>query len=166
MKEGYLQKKIAEFSEKLQDFNHRLNMAETEFDRYQTDLGNFKELLKKLKHIEEFQQNSVDRLSREGKRLIDDQITRLKENAEKEIVKQIDIHSKTMQKILTQLKEDEGLFKSSLEDLDSFRDDIYFYKEFQRLFILKLINKGILNNRELSEIELRAKKRVKSKKDE
>jgi len=166
MKEGYLQKKIAEFSEKLQDFNHRLNMAETEFDRFQMDLGNFKDLLKKLKQVEEFQQNGVDRLSREGRKLIDDQITSLKEYAGKEIVKQIDVHSKTMQKTLEKLKEDETLFKSSLEELDSFRDDIYFYKEFQRLFILKLINKGILNHRELSEIELRAKKRVKSKKNE
>jgi len=166
MKEGYLQKKIAEFSEKLQDFNHRLNMAETEFDRFQMDLGNFKDLLKKLKQVEEFQQNGVDRLSREGRTLIDDQITSLKEYAGKEIVKQIDVHSKTMQKTLEKLKEDETLFKSSLEELDSFRDDIYFYKEFQRLFILKLINKGILNHRELSEIELRAKKRVKSKKNE
>lgn len=166
MKEGYLQKKIAEFSEKLQDFNHRLNMAETEFDRFQMDLGNFKDLLKKLKQVEEFQQNGVDRLSREGRKLIDDQITSLKEYAGKEIVKQIDVHSKTMQKTLEKLKEDETLFKSSLEELDSFRDDIYYYKEFQRLFILKLINKGILNHRELSEIELRAKKRVKSKKNE
>jgi hypothetical protein len=165
MKEGYYQKKIAEFSEKLQDFNHRLNMAETEFERYQNDLGTFKDLLKKLKHVEEFQQEGVDYLNREARKRIDDQILSLKEYAGKEIDKQINLHSKTMTKALDQLQKDEQQFRSSLQELDSFRDSILYYKEFQRLFILKLINKGILNNRELSEIEQRSKKRVKNKEE-
>jgi len=163
MKEGYLQKKIAEFSEKLQDFNHRLKMAETEFERYQMDLGNFKDLLKKLKHIEDFQQEGLDNLTRDGNNLINEQISSLKDHAVKEVEKRVELKTKSISQALAQIEKDEQIFQSSLKEIDVFRDEIQYYQQFQKLFILKLINKGILNHRELSEIEQRAKKRVLTK---
>jgi len=62
MKEGYFQNKIADFSEMIQDFEHRLKMAETEFERYQLQLGSFKQLLKKLKKVEEFQDQVIEKI--------------------------------------------------------------------------------------------------------
>jgi hypothetical protein len=162
MKEGYLQKKIAEFSEKLQDFNHRLNMAETEFERYQHDLGNFKDLLKKLKQVEDFQQKSIETINNETKKLIEDQVLSFRNILEKQVEKVINSKSKMISNSLERIEKNEELLKTSINEIDSFRQNIIYYEEFQRLFILKLINKGILNHQELSEIELRAKKRMKN----
>jgi hypothetical protein len=161
MKEGYYQKKIAEFSEKLQDFNHRLKMAETEFERYQIDLGNFKDLLKKLKNIEKFQQLGLEEFTREIKDIIDIEILSLKNNAEKTIEKVIDQKSLMMNKVYHRLEHDEKQFQTSFQEIGSLREELLYFKEFQRLLILKLINKRILNHREFTEIEHRAKKRVK-----
>ncbi len=161
MKEGYLQSKIADFSEMIQDFEHRLKMAETEFERYQIQLGSFKQLLKKLKKVEEFQDQGIEKIKMENTEAIDEKINFLTMKAEKKAEKVIDQKTKLISNALKQIKIDEEQFKDSLSQINNFHLEIQYYKEFQQLFMLKLINKGILNHRELKEVELRAKKRVK-----
>jgi len=80
---------------------------------------------------------------------------------EKKAEKVIDQKAELISNALKQIKIDEEQFKDSLSQIKNFHLEIQYYKEFQQLLMLKLINKGILNNRELKEVELRAKKRVK-----
>ena len=161
MKEGYLQSKIADFSERIQDFEHRLKMTETEFERYQIQLGSFKQLLKKLKKVEEFQDQGIEKIKMENTEAIDGKINFLTMKAEKKAEKVINQKTEIISNTLKQIKIDEDQFKDSLSQINNFHLEILYYKEFQQLFMLKLINKGILNHRELKEVELRAKKRVK-----
>ena len=60
-----------------------------------------------------------------------------------------------------QIKKDEEVFNIQIEKIKKLENSVSFLIEFHRLFILKLINKGILNNRELDEIERRAGKKLK-----
>jgi len=161
MKEGYFQNKIADFSEMIQGFEHRLKMAETEFERYQIQLGSFKQLLKKLKKVEEFQDQGIEKIKMENTEAIEEKINFLTLKAEKKAEKVIDQKAELISNALKQIKIDEEQFKDSLSKINNFHLEILYYKEFQQLFMLKLINKGILNHRELKEVELRAKKRVK-----
>ena len=161
MKEGYFQNKITDFSEMIQNFEHRLKMAETEFERYQIQLGSFKQLLKKLKKVEEFQDQGIEKIKMENTEAIEEKINILTLKAEKKAEKVIDQKTELISNALKQIKIDEDQFKDSLSQINNFHLEILYYKEFQQLFMLKLINKGILNHRELKEVELRAKKRVK-----
>ena len=152
MKEGYFQNKIADFSEMIQGFEHRLKMAETEFERYQIQLGSFKQLLKKLKKVEEFQDQGIEKIKMENIEAIDGKINFLTMKAEKKAEKVIEQKTELISNALKQIKIDEEQFKDSLSQINNFSLEIQYYKEFQQLFMLKLINKGILNHRELKEV--------------
>jgi hypothetical protein len=163
MKEGYLQKKIAEFSEKISTFEHRLDFKETEFERLENQLGGFKQLLKKLKDIETLKDQAVKQITYENQMQIEKSIERTIIKLEKTTKKMVDSQTALLQKTLEQIKKDERIFNNTVNEIESLKEQVKFYQEFHRLFMLKLINKGILNHRELNEVELRAKKRVSQK---
>ena len=163
MKEGYYQSKAADFSEKIQNFEHRLKMAETEYERFQMQLGQFKQLLKKLRNIEEFQEEGIKRIITDNESVISGKLDQITQITEKKMERIVYKKTKLLEDSLQQIKEDEAQLQRALQQIDGFHTEISYYKEFQKLLMLKLINKGILNHRELQEVELRAKKRVKSK---
>ena len=107
MKEGYFQNKISDFSEMIQGFEHRLKMAETEFERYQIQLGSFKQLLKKLKKVEEFQDQGIEKIKMENIEAIDGKINFLTMKAEKKAEKVIDQKTELISNALKQIKIDE-----------------------------------------------------------
>lgn len=162
MKEGYYQKKIADFSEKLQYFEKKLEMAETEYERFQLQLGEFKQLLKKLKQIEEFKERGIHAIAQENQRIIEDSLSVLSDKVEKNVEQIIHDKANVFEQAVEQTKKEKDLFDESIEQINQLKSNIQFYKEFQNLLMLKLINKGVLNHRELNEIEMRVKKRMKN----
>ena len=163
MKEGYFQSKAADFSEKLQNFEHRLKMAETEYERFQLQLGQFKQLLKKLRNIEEFQENGIKQIIMDNESLISSKLDQIFQTTEKKMEKIVAQKTKLLEEALQQIAKDEKKLQNALQQIEEFQIEISYHKEFQKLLMLKLINRGVLNHRELQEVELRAKKRVKSK---
>ena len=163
MKEGYLQKKIAEFSEKIANFEHRLEFKETEFERLETQLGGFKELLKKLKDIETLTQKNIKQITHENQIQIKKSIEMTTIKLEKITKKMINSQTTLLKQTLVQINKDEKLFKNTINEIETLKEQVQFYQEFHRLLMLKLINKGIINHRELNEVEIRAKKRVHQK---
>ena len=163
MKEGYYQSKAADFSEKLQNFEHRLKMAETEYERFQLQLGQFKQLLKKLRNIEEFQENGIKQIIMDNESLISSKLDQIFQTTEKKMEKIVAQKTKLLEEALQQIAKDEKKLQNALQQIEEFQIEISYHKEFQKLLMLKLINRGVLNHRELQEVELRAKKRVKSK---
>lgn len=163
MKEGYFQKKISEFSDKIKTFDNQLSLFEKEFERLQIQLGEFKEFIKKLKDIESYQDQAVKEIVRSNNQHIDEAVEDVTRKVERSLKKSFDAQTALMNQTLDQIKKDEVLFEKSLGSLDVYAEQLQFFQEFHRLFMLKLINKGILNHRELNEVELRAKKRVKQK---
>lgn len=161
MKEGYLQKKIAEFSEKINNFEHRLEFKETEFQRLEEQLGGFKQLLKRLKEIDTIINRSIKQINEENTIEIQKSINAALEKLEKSTKKLISIQSKSLNEALEQIKKDQITFSNSINEIDELKQQVEYYQEFHRLFMLKLINKGIINHRELNEVELRAKKHVR-----
>ena len=163
MKEGYLQKKIAEFSEKIDNFEHRLEFKETEFERLENQLGGFKQLLKKLKNIEAVTENTIKKINEENEKEIQKSVKNALAALEKSTNKLITSQSKSLNQSLQQIEKDQILFTNSINEIKELKTQIEYYQEFHRLFMLKLINKGIINHRELNEVELRAKKRARQK---
>lgn len=163
MKEGYFQNKLTTFSETLSSFEKKLALAETEYNRMQMQLGEFKQLIKKLKDIESYQNKAISKIQKENMNQINEIIQETSHKLEKSVKKTIDRQSELLSGTLEQIKSDEKIFKNSLELIQSFELKINYYQEYNHLLMLKLINKGILNNQEINEIGLRAKKRVKTK---
>ena len=160
MKEGYLQQKIAELSNKIQDFDQRIKLEEKNLERLQTHLGGFKQLLKKLKEIEDFKNDSLSKIIDENKKQLDEIIKSLNFKNEKNLKKILDDKALIINSTIKQIKKDEEVFNKQIESFQNLENKLIFLTEFHRLFILKLINKGILNNRELDEINKRASKKM------
>jgi len=161
MKEGYLQKKIVEFSEKINNFEHRLEFKETEFKRLEDQLGGFKQLLKKLKDIETITDRTIKQINETNSVEIKKSINLTLEKLEKSTKKLVDRQSNSLNDALDQIKKDRITFSNSINEINELKQQVEYYQEFHRLFMLKLINKGIINHRELNEVELRAKKHVR-----
>ncbi len=161
MKEGYLQKKIVEFSEKINNFEHRLEFKETEFKRLEDQLGGFKQLLKKLKDIETITDQTIKQINETNSVEIKKSINLTLEKLEKSTKKLVDRQSNSLNDALDQIKKDRITFSNSINEINELKQQVEYYQEFHRLFMLKLINKGIINHRELNEVELRAKKHVR-----
>jgi len=164
MKEGYLQKKIVEFSEKINNFEHRLEFKETEFQRLEEQLGGFKQLLKKLKDIETITDQTIKQINETNSIEIKKSVNLTLEKLEKSTKKLIDRQSKSLNDALDQIKKDRITFSNSVNEINELKQQVEYYQEFHRLLMLKLINKGIINHRELNEVELRAKKHVRQNK--
>ena len=138
-------------------------MAETEYERFQLQLGQFKQLLKKLRNIEEFQENGIKQIIMDNESLISSKLDQIFQTTEKKMEKIVAQKTKLLEEALQQIAKDEKKLQNALQQIEEFQIEISYHKEFQKLLMLKLINRGVLNHRELQEVELRAKKRVKSK---
>jgi hypothetical protein len=117
-------------------------------------------LLKKLKNIEDFQNRGIEQMKIENRTLIEQNLKELTKKSTKIIDKSIDKKTGFISDSIKQIEKYDKQLKESLMQIKSFSHNINYIKEFQYLLILKLINKGIINNKELKEIELRAKNRA------
>ena len=77
MKEGYLQIKISELIEKSNKIDQMINMEKNKILLLQEQVGGFKDLLKKLKDIENIKEQTIKYIKQENDKLIDTQIQEL-----------------------------------------------------------------------------------------
>lgn len=159
MKEGYFQKKLTELAEKQQDLSSDLKLLEAEIDRIESRVGGLKPLIRRLNNIESFKEQVLDELKKKNS----EKIKIVQDEFEDQLKKQVrDVtHKKadTLRESVDQVKEDKELFKKYVKSIDSIESEIKFVKEFHRLLVMKLVNKGILSYREQREINKRAMKK-------
>lgn len=163
MKEGYFQKKLTELSEKQQDLSKVLKLYESEIDRLESRIGGLKPVIKRLNDVEAFKQQSLDVLKKENAK----RINRVKHEIDEKVSKQVkDIireKASILEKNSEQIEKDEALFKKYAKSISSIESEISFVKEFHRLLVMKLVNKGVLSYHEQQEINQRATKKIKKK---
>lgn len=162
MKEGYFQKKLTELAEQQQKLSSSLTLLEAEIERLEYRIGGLKPIVKRLNDVESFKDQTLSELKKENDSLIQlakNELVQGSERIVKEITnKKIDI----IQESRVQIKKDEELFKRYAEGIASIQSEIAYVKEFHRLLVMKLVNKGVLSYHEQQEIDKRAIKKVKS----
>jgi len=161
MKEGYFQKKLTELAEKQQALSSSLELLHAEIDRLESRIGGLKPVVKRLNDVEKFKEQSLAELSKRN----DDRIKRVQDQFADELKKQVrDVTRKkadTLKKSLQEIEEDKTLFKKYVESISSIEKEISYVKEFHRLLVMKLVNKGVLSYHEQQEIDRRSKKKTK-----
>ena len=161
MKEGYFQKKLTELAEKQQRLSSSLKLLDAEIDRIESRVGGLKPVIKRLNDVEAFKEQSLDELKKEN----DEKITQIQNEVSKLLRKEVkDVTRKkadTLEETLSQIEEDKELFKKYAESISSIETEITYVKEFHRLLLMKLVNKGVLSYHEQKEIDRRASKKSK-----
>ena len=163
MKEGYFQKKLTELAEKQQDLSKLLEMYESEIDRLESRIGGLKPVIKRLNDVESFKEQSLEELKKENEK----KINQVKDELGTKVTQQVKdiIHKKSeiLEKSSNQIDQDAALFNQYASSISSIESEIMYVKEFHRLLVMKLVNKGILSYHEQQEIDRRATKKVKKK---
>lgn len=159
MKEAYFKKKLTELSEEAQRINQLITMQKNQLDRIEARIGDFKEVLKRLKDVNMFKQQAIKELKQENSDHIEVISNQLKEKNEKNLKKQVEQRSMILNETKEQLKKDAELFEQYTDMVKDAKISTVFLKEFHHLLLLKLVNKGVLSHREITEIKKRAEKR-------
>ena len=69
MKEGYLQMKIGELQEKCKQIEQTLSLEESNLRRIQHRVGEYKDIIKKFKDLNEFEDRLVTKIRKENEQL-------------------------------------------------------------------------------------------------
>ena len=163
MKEGYLQIKIAELSDKCKKIDQMIKMEKSKLILLQEQVGGFKDLLKKLKNLDEMKKQTLNIIRDENEKIIKNQINNLSKEISETYKgslinknKKIDRFLKNMENIENENKERNELINKKIKDVE-------YLIEHNTLLMMKLANKGILSEREINEMNLRSNKKINRK---
>ena len=159
MKEGYLQKKIVELNERCRILNQMISLEKSNIERLQEQVGGFKQLLKRLKNIEEFKKQTMREIIDENKKQMDMLTEKITREMNKTIEKTLEYRSRDLKEAMQQLRKYEDDIKIHINVIIEIQKTVDYLSEYNRLLMLKLMNKGIISNREITELDRRAKKK-------
>lgn len=164
MKEGYLQTKIAEMQEKCKQLEQLMSMERSKIALLEEKVGGAKELIKKLKNLETFKEQIAKEIKSENQKVIDVELEKISKNVTKQVGKILATKSQDMDKTTDYLKNKESEFEKQSAVLNEIHKDILYLREHNQILMMKLVNKGILSDREVEEIDRRSLKKVKDTK--
>ena len=159
MKEGYLQIKISELIEKSNKIDQMINMEKNKILLLQEQVGGFKDLLKKLKDIENIKEKTIKYIKQENDKLIDTQIQELLKKINEIIDGSIKNKTKKIEEALNYLEQRKDTIENHELIIEKQKNEIEYLTKFNELLMMKLANKGIITEREINEINKRSKKK-------
>ena len=159
MKEGYLQTKIAEINDKCKKIEQMISMEESKIVLLQERVGGLKELIKKLKDLQEFKDTIIRQINSGNKKIITEEIEKLSKNVSDTIDSTLNTKTKKINETLEYLKSREEEVKNQANTILKQNRDINYLLEHNNLLMMKLVNKGILSDREVNELHNRSVKK-------
>jgi hypothetical protein len=163
MKEGYLQMKIAELNENCNKIDQMIKMEKSKLILLQEQVGGFKELLKKLKNIDEFKKLTIKIIQNENKRIITDEINDLSKKISDEYRLIFDEKNTKIEGFLQNIENIQNKQKNIDEKFNKKLNEIEYLLEHNNLLMMKLANKGLITEREINEMDTRSLKKIKNK---
>jgi len=163
MKEGYLQTKIAELNDKCKQIEQMISIQESKMRRLRQRVGNYKELLSNLNDVKNVKEKLIGYITEKNERLIKKHIGDLSDEIHGIVDVSLDGKAQTINEALDYLNEREGEIKQQAETIVHQTKEINILIEYNNLLMMKLINKGILSDQEVTEMKRRSVKKAKNK---
>jgi len=161
MKEGYLQTKIAELNDKCKQIDQMISIQESKMRRLRQRVGNYKELLNNLKDVQNVKDQIIGHITEENERLIKKHIEDLSDEIHGIVDVSLDGKTQTINEALDYLNKREGEIKHQAETIVQQTKEINFLMEHNNLLMMKLVNKGVLSDQDVTEMQRRAAKKAK-----
>jgi len=161
MKEGYLQTKIAELNDKCKQIDQMISIQESKMRRLRQRVGNYKELLNKLNDVQNVKDQIIDHITEENEKLIKKHIEDLSGEIHGIVDVSLDGKAQTINEALDYLNKREGEIKQQAETIVQQTKEINFLIEHNNLLMMKLVNKGVLSDQDVTEMQRRAAKKAK-----
>ena len=159
MKEGYLQLKISELNDKCTKIDHMISMEKSKIELLEEKVGGLKELIKKLKDLEVFKENILKQIREDNQKIIEDEIKSITKKIEKNIDLLVKDKTKEIEKILDYMRNREKDLNQQNEMILENNNKINYLLKHNNFLMMKLVNKGILSDREVNELDIRSSKK-------
>ena len=163
MKEGYLQIKIAELNDKCKKIDQMIKMEKSKLLLLQEQVGGFKDLLKKLKNLDEMKKQTLNIIRDENEKIIKNQIQNLSKQISETYKDSLINKNKKIDQFLKNMENNENENKERNELINKKIKDVEYLIEHNTLLMMKLANKGILSEREINEMNIRSNKKINRK---
>ncbi|KYK30063.1 hypothetical protein AYK20_04605 [Thermoplasmatales archaeon SG8-52-1] len=158
MKEGYLQLKISELNDKCTKIDQMISMEKSKIELLEEKVGGLKELIKKLKDLEEFKEHILKQIQVDNQKIIEDEIKSVSKKIEKNIDLLLKDKTKELDKILDYMRNREKTINQQNEMILQNNNKLNYLLKHNNFLMMKLVNKGILSDREVNELDIRSQK--------
>ena len=162
MKEGYLQTKIAELNDKCKQIDQMISIQESKMRRLRQRVGNYKELLNNLNDVQNVKDKLIGYITEKNERLIKKHIENLSDEIHGIVDVSLDGKAQTINETLDYLNKREGEIKQQAETIVRQTKEINFLMEHNNLLMMKLVNKGVLSDQDVTEMKRRSVKKTKN----
>jgi len=160
MKEGYLQMKIAEFNDKCNQLDQLLAMEESKIHLLQEKVGEYKEVIKKLQDVQEFKHQAIIEIRKENEAILKNQVEQVSQRLS-EVLKELTMNkAETMNETIALLQKREEELTKQAALLDQHTKDLIYLFEHNEILMMKLVNRSVLNERDVVEMQRRSKKKA------
>jgi|GEM_PF-1125504 len=160
MKEGYMQMKIAEFTDKCNQIEQMLAMEDSKIRLLQEKVGEYKEIIKKLQDVQEFKNQTITEIRKENEVVLKKQIEQVSQRLS-EVLKEITTNkTEKINQTLDFLQKREEEITKQAERLEQHTKKIIFLLEHNEILMMKLVNRNVLKEHDVTEMQRRSKKKA------
>jgi len=159
MKDGYLQLKIQELNDKCKQIDQMFSMEKSKIELLEERVGGLKDLIKKLKDLEEYKENILKDIKKENQQVLSQEINSISDKISQNIDSLLKNKGREFDKNLDYLKKLENKIDKQNEIITELNKKIDYLMKHNELFMMKLVNKTVLSDREVNELHSRSSKK-------
>ena len=159
MKEGYLQLKISELNDKCTKIDQMISMEKSKIELLEQRVGGAKDLIKKLKDLEEFKDNILKQIQKDNQEILVKEIKTISDKIADNIDSLIKSKTKDIENITNYLKSREKEINQQTEMISQINEKVTYLLNHNNFLMMKLVNKGVLSDREVNELHTRSSKK-------
>jgi hypothetical protein len=159
MKEGYIKLKIAELNDKCKQIDQIISMEKSKLELLEEKVGGFKDLIKKLQDLDNFKDNLLKQIKKDNQNLLEKEITNISKKVSNDIEKKIISKIKEIEKIMDFIKNYKEELILQSEKISDINENISYLLNHNNFLMMKLVNKGLISDREVNELHIRSRKK-------
>jgi len=159
MKEGYLQLKISELNDKCTQIDQMISMEKSKIELLEQRVGGAKELIKKLQDLDEFKDKISKQIQEDNQKLLTEEIKSISDKIAENIDSLVKSKTKEIENILNYMKHREKEIDQQTEMVSQVNEKVNYLLNHNNFLMMKLVNKGVLLDREVTELHSRSSKK-------
>jgi Mg2+ and Co2+ transporter CorA len=159
MKEGYLQLKISELNDKCIQIDQMISMEKSKIELLEQRVGGLKELITKLQDLDEFKDKILKQIQKDNQELLAEEIKSISDKIAENIDSLVKNKTKEIENILNYMKSREKEIDQQTEMISQVNEKVNYLLNHNDFLMMKLVNKGVLSDREVNELHSRSSKK-------
>ncbi len=163
MKEDYIVEKLKAFDQRLKEEEEKFKFLRNELARIVETKQQYKDLVKKLKDLDEFKESLDVEIRRENQKRIDETVSQAVEKVEREMKNSLKSEQKRIDSLLDSLEEQITEVVGVKDQVRKNKNQAIFDEHLCTILIEELVRERVLSHEEAERIAKRAAIRAKKK---